>query len=336
VFANAGAQGYYRTEYAPDALRALAPNVQSALTPAERLVLVADEWALVRADRHSAADYLTLAAGYGGETSSGVLAEVAERLEFISEYLTTAASRPRFQAFVRTMMRPLFDDLGVTPSSTEPDERRQLRAVVVGALGSIGEDEDIVRQARQAVDQSLAARPDAAPIDPTLRDSLVHIAAANGDLSLYERLLTASQRAQTPGERNLYLSATAEFRDPAIIDRALRRALSTDIRAQDTARYLTVFFDNPVARPRAWEFVKNNWAELEPKLRGLNASAVVVRSLQAFCDGDVRDDISSFFGTRRIAGISGALGQTLERIDNCVELRQKQTAPVGDWLERRK
>src|SRR5262245_49982542 len=65
VFANAGAQGYYRTAYAPEMLRAIAPHVATELTAPERLTLIDDEWSLVRAGRHNAADYLTLAAAYG-------------------------------------------------------------------------------------------------------------------------------------------------------------------------------------------------------------------------------------------------------------------------------
>ncbi len=80
VFANAGAHGYYRTAYPPEMLRALAPRVETDLTAPERLSLLDDEWALVRAGRHTAGDYLTLAAGYGREHTSGVLEEVARRL----------------------------------------------------------------------------------------------------------------------------------------------------------------------------------------------------------------------------------------------------------------
>ena len=38
IFANAGAQGYYRTEYAPEMLRSLAPHLADALTAPERLI----------------------------------------------------------------------------------------------------------------------------------------------------------------------------------------------------------------------------------------------------------------------------------------------------------
>src|SRR2546425_7154687 len=112
VFANAGAQGYYRTAYSSEMLGAIAPRVTTDLTAPERLALIDDEWALVRAGRHSAADYLTLAAAYGHEHASGVLADVTNRLEFVDEYLTTDTTRARFDGFVRSLLRPLFDELG--------------------------------------------------------------------------------------------------------------------------------------------------------------------------------------------------------------------------------
>src|SRR6185295_12014004 len=76
VFINAGADGYFRTAYAPEMLRAMAPEIETALAAPERLTLVEDEWALVRAGRHAAADYLTIAAGFAREQTSGVLALV--------------------------------------------------------------------------------------------------------------------------------------------------------------------------------------------------------------------------------------------------------------------
>jgi aminopeptidase N/puromycin-sensitive aminopeptidase len=333
VFANAGGQGYYRTAYSPELLRSLAPHLQDALSAPERLVLAADEWALVRAGRHDAADYLTLAAGYGGESSSGVLTEVVERLTFIHEYLTTPGTRGFFQSFVRTLLASAFDSVGFAPSTSDHDDRRQLRAVVVEALGTIGEDERVVKEARTALDRSLEAGAPA--LDPTLREAIVKIAAAHGDQKLYDAFVAAAERATSPSERDLYLLATARFRDAPLVDRALGRALSNDVRPQDTARYLAAFFANPSARPSAWAFVKSNWSALEPKLRGFNAGAVLARAVGSFCDAAARDDVKAFFGGRRLPGTSGALSQSIERIENCIELRESQTRPVSDWLTQR-
>ena len=113
VFINAGARGYYRTAYPPEMLRAMAPEIETALTAPERLTLVDDEWALVRAGRHTAGDYLTIASGFGREQTSGVLARVTSQLDFIDQYLTTDPARPKLQAFVRSLFRRSFDALGI-------------------------------------------------------------------------------------------------------------------------------------------------------------------------------------------------------------------------------
>ena len=333
IFVNAGAHGYYRTAYAPEMLRALAPHVEDALSPAERVTLIGDEWALVRANRHTAADYLTLAAGYGRERVSGVLGDVVERLGFIRDYLTTDATRGRFEAFVLSMLRPLFEQLGFSPSSSDSDDRRALRAVVIGALGTIANDGEVVRQARATLDWALTGN--GAALDPTVREAVVQVAAAHGDERLYEAFIAAAARSTTPDERNLYFLASGKFRDPRIIDRGLRRTLSNEVRTQDTTRYLAAFFDNPVARPLAWSFVKANWTELEPKLRIFSAGARVANSLDGFCDSGVRDDIRTFFDTHRLTGVTGALPRTIDRINNCIDLREKQAKPLSDWLNRR-
>src|SRR4029077_17660441 len=119
VFVNAGAHGYYRTAYPSATLRAMAPEMQTARRPRERLSLVEDAWARVRAGRNSAADSLTTASGFGREQTSGVLSLVTERLSFIDEYLTPAAVQPKLRAWVRSLMRPSFDALGIEAAKTD-------------------------------------------------------------------------------------------------------------------------------------------------------------------------------------------------------------------------
>src|SRR6185295_1849605 len=138
---------------------ALGPHVEDALSAPERVTLIDDEWALLRAGRHNAADYLTLAAGYGREPVSSVLGDVTGRLSFIHEYLTTDRTRERFETFVRTMLRPVFGQLGFSPAASDNDNRRALRGVVLNALGTIGGDRDVVRLSRSALDRSLAGGP---------------------------------------------------------------------------------------------------------------------------------------------------------------------------------
>jgi aminopeptidase N len=329
AFANAGAQGYYRTAYSPETLRALSPRIEETLTPPERLSLSGDEWALVRAGRHSAAEYLTLASGFAREHTNGVLSNVTERLGFIDEYLTDGESRPRLQRFVRALFEPLFQEIGFTSTPVDSDERRALRATIIATLGMTGDDDQVASTARAALDRSLSGGP---ALDPTLSRSIIEVAARRGDHALFDAMLAASERATSPDERYRYLYALAEFREPALIDRALDYALTSKVRSQDTAAYLARFLGAEAARPRAWAFLKQHWSELEPKVTIFGGDTTIVASLSSFCDPGARDDIAAFFRQHPLPAAARTLNQTLERIGNCAALRTAQTPIVTGWL----
>jgi aminopeptidase N len=332
VFANAGAHGYYRTAYPPDMLRAIAPHVETDLSASERLVLLDDEWALVRAGRHSAGDYLTLAAGYGREHVSGVLEEIAHRLGVIDEDLTTDATRPGFEAFTRSLLRPLFDEVGFTAVAGDNDDRRSLRAVLIGALGTISQDPDVISKARAALDRSLSG---GTPLEPTVAGAIVKTAATHGDATLFDELGTAADRAASPEDQYRYLFALGDFRDPVLIEKGLQRSLSPQLRSQDTAIYLAQFLVNPAARSRAWAFVTAHWTALEAKVTISGGDATLIRALGAFCDARSRDEVASFFAAHPLPGAARTLTQTIEQINNCIALRDKQTPAVASWLAAR-
>jgi aminopeptidase N len=332
IFANAGARGYYRTAYPPEMLRLMAPHVETDLTAAERFSLVDDEWALVRAGRHSVADYLTLISGFGREHTSGILKDVTDRLGFIGEYLVAPTDAARLQAFTRSLLRPLYEELGFSGTASEKDDRRELRAAVVLALGTTGNDPDVIAKARTALDRSLAGGP---ALEPTLAAPVMAIAAMHGDAKLYDALTNATTKAASPEDQYRALYALAKFPEPALIDRGLKRTLTSDIRTQDLSIYLARFFDNPAARERAWAFVKSNWSVLAPKIAIFGGDTSLVRALGTFCDASRRDDITSFFAAHRLPSAARTLDQTIERIDNCVALRTTQMSPVSAWLDAR-
>src|SRR5262249_41331043 len=59
IFVNAGATGFYRVAYDADLLTALGRHLLR-LAPSERIALLSDEWALVRAEEREIAAYLDL------------------------------------------------------------------------------------------------------------------------------------------------------------------------------------------------------------------------------------------------------------------------------------
>ena len=89
VLGNAGAAGYYRVGYQPEAVQALASDAETKLTAAERIALQNDIWASVRVGREPVGDYLAFAQGLQADRNRAVLEAVLGRLNYIGQYLVS-------------------------------------------------------------------------------------------------------------------------------------------------------------------------------------------------------------------------------------------------------
>lgn len=327
---NTGAAGYYRVAYSTANLRALAADATTHLSDAERLSLAADEWALVSLGKHTVSDYLTLVSGFGKERTSGVVDEVAARLGTTHDYLTTSATRGPFELFVQKLFGPLlFEELTLDGTAADNDDRRALRATVIDVLGGAGNDLNLSATAQATLERAMRG---GAPLETTAADAIVRVAARHGDAGLWDRLLQASKDATSPAERYRYLYALGSFQNPTLIDRGLNFSLTSDLRSQDAASFLGRFLRSGAARPRAWSFIKQHWAELAPKVTISLGDVRLVESLGSFCDAESRDDVRRFFTTNKLPAASRALDQTIERINNCIALKERQSASLTSWL----
>jgi aminopeptidase N len=332
VFANAGGKGYYRTSYTPEMLKQLAHDAAGSLSAPERLSLISDEWALVRAGRHSISSYLDLISAFGREPAAEVLGAVGDRLATINSELTDDATRPKFKAFVRMLLEPAYQAVGFDRGANDSEDSRTRRNVILEALGLVADDADVVEKSRRAVSNALDGL---APLDPIVAGTLVSIAAAHGDAAMFDAYKTAASKAANPQEYYRYLYALTSFRDPALVQRALEYSLTSDVKSQDAALYLASLIGNPASRERAWAFAKARWTDLQPKIAISGGDLNFVSSLSAFCSAEARDDVRTFFAAHRLPAADRALKQTIERIDSCVALRERQQPAFGAWLSGR-
>ena len=85
LFPNQGAMGYYRYDYDSAALRAIGPAVEQGLSPEERISLVGDDWALMRAGLHGVGDYLALGAQLKNTPGYVLLENFLDHVEYVSK-----------------------------------------------------------------------------------------------------------------------------------------------------------------------------------------------------------------------------------------------------------
>jgi aminopeptidase N len=328
VLTNAGATGYYRTAFQADAVRALATDAETKLTPAERISVENDIWASVRVGREPVGDYLAFAQGLQADRNRAVVEDLLGGLHYIGQYLVSDSDRDEYRTWLRQYLTPAMKDLGYEPKPGESDEQRTLRSRLFNALGYDARDPETLEEARKIADKVLA---DPASVDSEMAGSALALAALNGDSAFYDRVTAATKNPKSPEQYYTYLHTLPRFTDPKLLQRTLQLAISPDVRSQDALQVITGVMRNPAGQDLAWDFIRSHW-DAVAKAGGPFASAAVVGATSAFCDAGMRDQVTEFFSAHNIAAAERTYKQAIERINNCVDLKSQQEPQLASWL----
>ena len=328
LFANAGGSGYYRSTYAPAQYKQLVAQVETTLTPSERISFIGDAWAQLRANKLSAGDYLDLVGAVKSDGNAEVLSTALTGVGVIdSRVAASPDEKQALAAWVRAMLAPEYARLG-PPRPADSPNTRELRAQLFGALGFYGNDPVILAQARTLAEQYLA---DPTSVDPTLRETALSIAASHGDAELFDKFLHVYETATSPELQNSALRRLAQFRDPALVERALNLAISGKVRNQDAAFQIASSLAVAENREQTWEFIQSHWDQVRAQFT-MNMGQRLVGSTGAFCTAQARDDVQQFFATHPVEAADVALRHAVETINGCIELRALQEPQLKNWL----
>ncbi|MGD0292504.1 MAG: M1 family metallopeptidase [Terracidiphilus sp.] len=327
-YANAGGKGYYRSSYPPSVYAALVKQVETALTPAERISLIGDEWAQVRSNKTPIGAYLDLAAAVKIDPSADVVSETVGGITAIYIRLApTAEERAALEAWIRSTYAPVYAKLG-PPAGADSSNTREMRAQLFYLLGYYGKDPAVIAQAREIAARYLA---DPASIDATLGQSALSIAASNGDVALFDQLQKIYETSTNPELQEGALNLLAQFEDPVLVRRSLDYAASGKVRNQDaTIQFATALQINN-NRDQAWKYIQDNWEKVQAQFTTA-MGAVLVSSTSGFCTSESRFSVEQFFFTHKVPSSDVALRHTLERIDGCIEFRKLQEPNLKQWL----
>lgn len=330
VLANAQATGYYRDGYDGESVRAFARDAESKLTAAERIVLQNDIWASVRVGREPVGDYLAFAQGLQSDRNRAVLQDVLLRLNYIGQYLVSDSDRGEYRAWLTQYLTPMMQDVGWQPKPGENAEQRALRSRIFNALGYDARDQEALNEAHQLAGKALA---DPNSVDPELAGGAFALNALNGDADFYDKLMAVLKTQRTPQQYYTYLYTLTRFTDPKLLERTLDFAISPEVRSQDTMGVIASVLRNPAGQKLAWDFIRQSWPEIE-RAGGPFASAEVVAATSAFCDPTMRDQVEQFFTAHKVAAAERTYKQSIERINDCIDLKAKQQAQLASWLGR--
>ncbi len=327
-FANAGGKGYYRTAYPEDVYKNLVAQIETGLSPTERISLIGDEWAQVRANKATVGDYLDLVTAVKSDSSAQVLGSASDGVSAIYERVaSTPEEKAAIGSWLQKTIAPAYAKLP-PPSDRDSPNTREMRAHLFGSLGYFAKDPTILAQAHEITEKYLA---DPNSAEATLAQTALAIAARNGDATLFDQLQKVAETSTNPELQEGALRLLAEFEDPALIQRSLDYAASNKVRSQDALIQFAIGLQIDATREPTWKYVKSHWDTIKnlltPELGG-----ALVGSTGTFCSAEERDDVKAFFADHRVPDAERSLQHAIESIDGCIELRKLQQPNLDKWI----
>jgi aminopeptidase N/puromycin-sensitive aminopeptidase len=329
VFPNSGALGYYRYGYQAQSLRQMGASLEQSLAPAERISLLANEWALVRSGTHRVSDYLSLLQSLRNDHTRVLVEESAAQLVYIDRYLSTESDHAEFQRFVRSYLQPMLKETGTSPKPGEAPDTALLRALAFRTLGTIGEDSQVIAQSRELT-QAYMANPQS--VEPNLAAAAVRVAADRGGAQLYDAFQHKLKDVRTPQEYYVYFDALAKFRDPALLKRTLEWSLTPAVRNQDLSIAGAVL-QNPYGVQESWQFVKSHYDDYRKKASA-RGPQFIINATGAFCDPALQKDADEFLTQHPERGGERVMKRAKESTAYCLELKQREATPLEHWLSQ--
>jgi cytosol alanyl aminopeptidase len=332
VFPNADGAGYVRTQLAGADWQRLLAVAGSRLSRIERLTLLGDARALVRAGTLPAAEALALAARFAGEPDRQVFSASLELLGVADPRLLAGPGREELARFLRETYGPRARKLGLVPRADDSEDTRLLRPELLWFAGVLGGDPSLVASARRL---SEAWLKDRGAVAPELVDTVLAITAAHQGRELAPRLREALKAEKERRPRQWMLGALGGLREPEVLRQYLPLVLEPSEDVRETLRLLYIAAYEPRVSDTVYTFVKENYEALAARGPEELASHLVMLGSN-FCDAAHRQDVEAFFTPRveHTAGGARRLAQALERIDLCIALKQAQGASIEAFLTK--
>ena len=304
--------GFFRVNYSEADWQRLIPAISALTLPAtDRLGIQNDAYALSKAGLLPVTQFLALAEAYKNEDDASVWSDLASNLRDIELLVADEPYHENYRSFARNLFGPAARRIGWEARDGEGHLDALLRSTVLSQAGSYG-DPEFLSQARERFDTYLK---DGSTLHPDLRGLVFSLAAQGGDDTTYDALWELEKKADLQEEKIRLLLALARFTQPELLQETLRRAISDDVRSQDTISVITSVASNLRGRHLAWQFVKDNWDEFDRRYGDGGFGLMRLVSICSnFVDADKLAEVETFFQEHPAPAAERTIRQALERV----------------------
>jgi puromycin-sensitive aminopeptidase len=310
VVANASGWGFFRCHYDAELSGRLRSNYDR-LKPLERFNLVSDSWACTLAGLESPLAFLDLAevALASEERELGIFEVVAGAVGLFQRCVPEG-SLPALASSVQRLFRPALEAIGWTRREGEDDRIPSLRSVLLGTLGTFGQDPVVIDWGRDQLERYL---DDSARVDPDLVGAVVGIVAHHGGRDEYGKYLARYRNPASPQDENRFLYGLGGFREPELISETLGLSLG-EIRTQNAPYLLREMLGGRESGPLTFDFISQNFEAILARFPSNTIPRMLDGVSSLFLDPTYRL-VKEFFSVHRLRSGQRTLDQALERLE---------------------
>lgn len=331
VHPNADASGFYRVEMETKEL--LAKGLAS-LTPAERMTLIEDQWALVRNGRQNIGAFLDVLVAFRGDADHIVNRSIASRLGSIHNTFIGSDNAVRYRELVRWFFADQVKELGLTRAIGEQEADGVRRAAVVHALGELGRDQRVLSEAERLVTEEMQ---DPAAFDANVAGTLIALGGLNGGSTALKRYITEYLRRKearmSPDLQSRFVGALSAFEDKAAHGEVLAMCLDETIPQEQLRVVIAPMLGRKATQRATWDFLKKNWKVIGPRIGSMGIARLVEAT--GALPAELARDVEKFFTENPVEEAKRALQKALEAMRLKAELVKRETPTLNTWLAKR-
>ena len=333
VLLNAGQSGYYRAQYAPRDLAALAASF-GRLDTIDQLGLLADSWALGQAGRQPLAGLLDLADTAPASAAPQVWGKIAAVYRELHRYYQgKLEQQTRFDRYARARLAPQLARVGWRVPDDEPGPQANLRAELIAALSTVN-DAEVIAEARRRYATLLRAKARDEEDDPalpgTLRRVIVTVVAEHADGATWDQLHALAKSEKSAMAKSDLYELLGAADDPALAQRALALALSGEPGATDSAGIIArVSLKHPEL---AFNFALEHKAEVEQLVDATSQSRYFPQLAAQSADGGTIGALQLYSWKYLEPEARGEVQAAIAAIRFRIGTRQRSLPETDAWL----
>jgi puromycin-sensitive aminopeptidase len=324
---NLGEQNFHRTLYSPSLLAKLfLPIKNQELDLVDRLGVVRDLFACVKSGAIPTSAYLEFLKAYEDENGYVIWSEILSGMKEI--YLLFESDKDiqkGLAKYYRQLLAKPAKNIGWKAKANEDPSRALLRSALIFEFGYYGDTETNTRASKEFAKRH---------IDPNLRSAVYNLVSLKGNKAYNEKLRKMYASAHLQEEQKRIGRALMLTPNQPTLNQNLKFVMSGEVRSQDAAIYISIALASNVNKDFLWNWLVENWDELEKRYRGEHLLVYIVKGLAGF--NTLRDikKIKTFFEKHKIISINRTLKQTLEIIDHKINWKIRDKADCKKTLSQ--